>query len=736
MTMVMTGQTVGRYLVLERLGEGGMGIVYKAKDTRLGRHLAIKVMRQGQAGATRRLLREAQAASALNHPGIVTIYEIGEQDGHDYIAMEYVPGPTLAGLLAAGPMPLDRALCVGGQVAEALAVAHGAGLVHRDLKPSNVMVNSDDRVKIVDFGLAKAVDSREPADATATMLTGEGTIVGTAAYMSPEQAMGRHLDARSDLFSLGTILYEMLSGRRPFSGDTGMATAIAVLRDPPPPLSGVHRRVAAVVERCLQKDAAERFQSAADVQAAIGSCLAARPAATELSSIAVLPFRNMSGSQEDDYLCEGLAEEIINLLTRIPGLTVIARTSAFAVSGLDVREIGIRLDVACALEGSVRRSGSRVRVMAQLVRTADGAHVWSERYDRELVDIFVLEDEIAGAIATKLRGDLARAERSEAQPLVDVEARHAFLEGRYHFARGTPEALMRAKSCYERAIARDPGFAAAHESLGELHLVLGFFGAALPREAFSLSIWHALRALEQDPQFAEAHALVATLRKELDYNWDEVQREFRIALDLNPASPVVRLRYALSGLMPFGRADEAVAEIEGVLAADPLSLFVRWWLGALYALARRPDAAVDQGRQMLELDARYYLGHCVLGLGLDGLGRYEESVDAFENAATLSGGLPLMLGYLAFAYGRAGRHADGARVLAELEQRASSTYVPPMAFVQAHVGRQDWAAALDWMDRAIDGRDPMIVPIKMYHFLDPVRSHPRFAALLQKMNLA
>ncbi len=473
----LTGHTIGHYLVLEELGHGGMGVVYKARDTRLGRLAAVKVLRPdspGGAEATRRFLREAQTASALNHPNILTIYEIGTDEGVDYIAMEFVEGGTLANLIASGPLPAERALRLASQVADALAVAHAASIVHRDLKPSNIMMPAADRVKVVDFGLAKLAGTAASTSDTAAALSTTGAIVGTAPYMSPEQASGLLVDARSDLFSLGTILYEMLAGWMPFRSDSAVGTLAAILKDTPAPIPGIRPAVARLVERCLRKDPAARFQSAAELKSAIADCLAPQHAA-DAPSIAVLPFTNMSGVKEDDYLCEGLAEEIIDALTRIPGLRVIARTSAFAVGrmGLDVREAGSRLDVGTILEGSVRRAGPRVRVTAQLVSTSDGSHVWSERYDRELTDVLQLEDEIAQAIAARLRVELAGTGGRQPQAVTNPEAYTAYLEGRYYFARGTPDALAQAMACYERATSIDPGFALAYDSLGELYLVPG-----------------------------------------------------------------------------------------------------------------------------------------------------------------------------------------------------------------------------------------------------------------------
>jgi serine/threonine-protein kinase len=735
----LTGRTIGHYRILGRLGEGGMGVVYQARDTRLDRLAALKVMRSASAGdldRRRRFVGEAQAASALNHPNILTIYEIGADGGLDYIAMEFVAGGTLADVMRKGPLAAERALRVAAQVADALSAAHAAFIVHRDLKPSNIMMPADDRVKVVDFGLAKRGAAGAPTAETVEALTERGAVVGTTPYMSPEQAAGHAVDARSDLFSLGIILYEMLAGRRPFTGDSTAGTLAAILRDAPAPIPGLAPDVARLVERCLQKDPTQRVQSAVELKAAILACLAPRPACS-VPSIAVLPFTRMSAAADDTYLCEGLAEEIINALTRIPGLKVIARTSAFAVSrmGLDVREAGARLDVGHILEGSVRREGGRVRVTAQLVSTGDGSHLWSERYDREMTDVLVLEDEIAEAIAVRLRVELTGSGRERPQPPVDPEAHTAYLEGRYYFARATPDALSRAHECYERAIARDPGAALAYDSLAELYWYLGFFGNVPPRDAFSQSTWHALRALELDDTLAQTHALLGMLRKELDYNWPEVDRELRRALDLNRESPLVRLRYAISGLLPHARNDEAMRELEVVLQADPLSILARWWMSVLAHLARQPDRTIAEGRHMIALDPGHFLGHWALGVGLNDVGNGSGAVEALREAHALSGGIPFTLGFLAMISGGAGFHDDVLRLRRQAEAMAGTGYLPPSTLAWCHVGLGDWDAALDWMDRAIEARDPIIMPIKSFPFLDPVRGDARYQALLRKMHL-
>ena len=739
----MIGTTLDHYRIVKQIGAGGMGVVYRAHDERLDRDVAIKVLHESVARDADRLARferEAKAVAKLAHPNILAIYQLGTHEGSPFIVTELLDGESLRRRIPPRGMAWREAAEIGAAVAEGLAAAHRKNIVHRDLKPENIFVTSDGGVKILDFGLARIVLPADEEAETETLTPGgtaAGVVMGTVGYMSPEQAAGHPVDTRSDLFSLGTVLYEMLAGRRPFGGDSAVGTFAALLRDAPPPLAGVDPKVARLVERCLQKDVADRYQSAVELKSAIEECL--MPGADrERASIAVLPFANMSGAKEDDYLCEGLAEEIINVLTRIPGLRVIARTSSFAIGRmeLDVRETGARLDVGNILEGSVRRAGQRVRITAQLVTTSDGSHLWSERFDRELTDILALEDEIAEAIAERLRVELKQDDRGQRRPEINPEAHALFLEGRYYFARGTSDAMGQAKERFERAIELDPTFALAFDSLAELYWYFGLFGKAVPREAFSQGTWHAMRALELDDTLAETHALLGMLRKELDYNWPEVDRELNRARELNRESPLVRLRYAISGLLPHGRMDEAVAEVEAVLQSDPLSLFVRWWLGAMAYLGRRPERLIEEGRHMVALDPTHFLGHWACGLGAIESDTPDEALAALETAHKLSGGIPFTLGFLAYGYGRLGRPDDARELLEQAETIAAKSYVPPSTFGFGYASLDDWDAAFHWWEQAVEVRDPFIMPIKTWPFFDPVRGDPRYRAMLRRMNLS
>ncbi len=734
-----------RYAVERELGRGGMATVYCAEERHPRRHVAIKVLDPTLAAVLgpERFLREVDLASKLAHPHILPVYAAAEAGGLLYYVMPYVEGESLRDRLTREKqLPLEDALRIGREVADALSYAHSRGVVHRDIKPENILLESGHAV-VADFGIALAIHQ-----AGGPRLTETGMALGTPAYMSPEQAAGStDLDGRSDLYSLGCVLYEMLAGEPPFTGPTMQSVVHQHLAVEAPSVTrlrpAVPASVATAVGRALAKTPADRFVNMAEFGVALstgsetGRAAATAPPGGRTPCVAVLPFANMSGTPGDDYLCDGLAEEIINALGQIPGLRVIARTSSFVVArlGLDAREIGARLGVESILEGSVRRSGACVRVTAQLVSTRDGAHLWSDRYDRELTDLLVLEDEVAAAVAERLRGELRAGAGEPRRAAVDPEAYAAFLEGRCHFAKGTPDALTKAAACYALAIERDPAFAAAYDSAAELHWFLGFFGNVRPRDAFSTSTWYALRAIELDDTSAETHALLGMLRKELDYDWPEVDRELRRATELNRGSPLVKLRRAISGLLPRGRVVEAMAELEDVVRVDPLSVPSRWWLAVMAYLAGRLDRMDEEAQRMIALDARHFLGHWTLGIHRDAVGEHAEAVAALERAHELSGGSPFTLGFLALVKGHAGRSDETHALLARAARAAESGYVPPSTFAFGCIGLGDWDAAFDWLHKSVDGRDPLVMPLKTYPFLEPVRGDPRYRALLDGMKL-
>ena len=546
----MVGTSLAHYRILEKLGEGGMGEVFLAEDTRLDRRVALKVLSPELASKPDRIerfRREARAVAALNHPNIVTIYSVEEADGSSFLTMELVEGELLSHRVRPGGLPLDEFLAVAKPLADALAAAHERGITHRDLKPSNVMVGRDGRLKVLDFGLAKLQETSKAGDdetmaLSAAELTQAGAMLGTMPYMAPEQARGRPADHRVDIFSLGVIFYELLTGERPFRGETSAEIVSSILRDVPREVSQVRTELpdhlARLVRRCLEKDPARRIQSARDLRLELDelAVAAAEPAAKTAPSVAVLPFADMSPEKDQDYFCEGIAEELINGLGRIENLRVASRTSSFQFKGatVDVREIGRLLDVANILEGSVRKAGNHLRITAQLVTVADGYRRWSDRYDREMKDIFAIQDEIAESIVEALEVTLSPKERRAIQNVAtrDVEAYDFYLRGRKFFYETTRSSYEYARQLYSRAIEIDPNYALAFAGIADCCSFLYMFAEASEAN-MRLADENSLRALELDPELAESHAsrgLALSIAKQ----FAAAEAEFQEAVRLNP----------------------------------------------------------------------------------------------------------------------------------------------------------------------------------------------------------
>jgi len=741
----MIGRTISHYQIVEKLGEGGMGLVYKARDTHLDRFVALKVLppeKVANVERKRRFVREAKTASALNHPNIITIYDIDQDCGTDFMAMECVAGQTLSRLIARG-LAAKEAVGYAIQTADALAAAHAVGIIHRDLKPANVMVTESGLVKVLDFGLAKLTEAAvSPEDSTRTerQSTELGVVVGTAAYMSPEQAEGRAVDARSDLFSFGVVLYEMLSGRRAFVGPSNVAILAAVLHEEPEPLGGdVPSGLEQIVVRCLRKRPDERYPSACELRQALEK-VALVP--TPLPSIAVLPFANLSAEKENEYFSDGLAEDIIDALAKVPGLRVIARTSAFAFRGKDAgaREIGAKLDVGHVLEGSVRRAGSRVRVTAQLIKTADQSHLWSERYDRDMIDVFAIQDDISHAIVERLRVRLVPDRPLVKRPTENLDAYSLLLRGRDCVIRATPEWLAKGKECVEQAIALDPNYALAYVGMAHYYIVSAVAGFVAGSEAFPHVKSAALAALKLDDTLAEAHSMLGAALGIGDFDWAGAEREFRRALELNPASPIVHFQYGAACLRPMGRPDEAVAEVRRALELDPLSMVYNAMLGLLYSVAGQHDLAIAQLQHSMELDPSSYTSYIGLARVYGHMGRLGEAIAAAEKACQLSGRNSAVMGVLARAYGGAGRRDEARALLEELTIRRRTAYVPPVAMMMAHAGVRQFGHVLEWLEKAIEERDVnIIMNLKSDPGTGPmhkfIRWHPRFRAVLRTMNL-
>ncbi len=783
----MIGTTISHYEVLEKLGEGGMGAVFKARDTQLGRHVAIKVLISTTADSAdmrARFLQEARAASSLNHPNIITIHDIvawgDEKTGGDSIVMELVRGQTLGDMIAGGKIPAVDAIRIAMQMADALSAAHNIGIVHRDLKPANVMVTPEGLAKVLDFGLAKlsgddsggalAMDAEDDVTRSVHIAAGPktaaGAIIGTVAYMSPEQAQGRKIDPRSDIFSFGSVVHEMLTGARAFQGKSGLETLAAVLRDDPKSLAeaGAEAPVElqAILARCMKKDPDQRFQQMADVKAALeeiyfatrsgvmsaASGVWTRQAPAKASpSIAVLPFVNMSSDKENDYFSDGLAEEIINALTHVSGLRVTARTSAFVFRGAqqDIRKIGESLNVASVLEGSVRKAGNRVRISVQLINVGDSSNVWSERFDREMTDVFEIQDEISVAIVghlkTALTGDLNQPIAAVSTVMVvrrfteNLEAYDLYLRGRYELYKMTREGLDAARRLFEQAIRMDPGYALAHDGLASSWFSEGFLGFASPREVMPKAKAAVRKALELDDTVAEAHATLGAVLALYDWDWPGAERELLRSIELNPASPVARDLYSFFFLRPTGRLDEAVTQVQNALSLDPLSILFRVHLGFLHYLQRNFDLSIAQFRKVLEMNPQYYLAHAMMGQVYTQAGKYAEAAACYVQARAADAGSNFVDSLEAMTLAAAGDIAAVRPLLQSIERRAADAYISPVSIAYVYTALGDRESAFELLDQAITDRDPNILGLKSNPIFDSLRSDPRYPGLLAKMQL-
>ena len=710
----MIGRTISHYEILEKLGEGGMGVVYKARDTKLNRDVALKFLPAGLTSdeeSRKRFVREAQAAAALNHPNICAVYEIGEADGHTFIVMPCIGGVSLADRIKDGPLPIDEALDIAIQIGKGLARAHDNGIVHRDVKPGNILIDEHGLVKIVDFGLAKL--------GSLTKMTVVGTTMGTVSYMSPEQARGDEVDHRSDIWALGVVLYEMVTGRVPFRGEYDQAVIYSILNMEPEPATslraGVSMELDGIIRKALSKDRDGRYQHMEDIRNDLESFLGKAPlnpdkggsAETE-PSIAVLPFVNISADPENEYFSDGLAEELIIALTRLKGLRVVARTSAFRFRGkeTDIREIGRQLDVGSILEGSVRKSGNKLRINVQLINVDDGYHIWSDRFDRELEDIFVIQDEIARAVVDKLEVTLSL---KPGKPLVrqytdDLDAYSLYLKGLYNWNLMTPEGWKLSRECLEKAVAIDSGFAPAYAGLAVWYQSQAYWGETPPVEAYKKSMENAKRALEIDEEMAMVHNVIACNYFLYDRNWAASEREFKRSLELDPTSSIARVNYGLH-LVLNDRISDALEQPGIAQRYDPFSVIVNTWAALILFYAGKAEEAILRLRETMEMESGHWQPHYHLASVYLDQSRLEEASEEAEKAFKLSGGASITLMILASVGFVSGRVAEGQEALERLLDREKIVYVPPTFFAWIAMTQDDPSDAFRYVEKAIDVKD-------------------------------
>ena len=724
----------GRYTIDRELGRGGMATVYLADDVKHRRQVAIKVLRPELAAllGPDRFLREVEIAAQLNHPHILALYDSGEAGGFLFYVMPYVTGESLRHKLEREKqLSVEEALAVTRQVASALGHAHAHNVIHRDVKPENILLHEGEAM-VADFGIALAVSV-----AADERLTQTGIAVGTPEYMSPEQAFGeRSVDARSDVYSLGCVLYEMLAGEPPYTGATAQVLIAKRLVDPVPAVRRLRVAVPPAVEqalmRALAKAPADRFASVGAFVEAL-----AAPARPRMPSVAVLPFRNLSADPENEYFADGITEDVIAHLSKIRALRVISRTSvmAFKQREQSLKEIAARLEATTLVEGSVRRAGDRVRIVAQLIDAETDRHLWAETYDRQLTDIFAIQTDVALQIATALETELSADERTRIrkEPTSDLQAYRLYMQGRHWLIGYTPGSMQQAIEYFRRAIAQDPGYALAHASVAMAYAELGEVGALAPDVAYSSATEASTQALRLDPGLGEAHSVAAYLKTLWDFDWAGAEREFQRALELSPSSADT---YDLYGRMcsGLGRFDEAIALQRRAQELDPLAH--RLDVATTQLRAGRYAEAVQGAAHALEIDPAHDRALATLGWAHFKMGDIAEGLATLERAVAAAPGNTQWLAQLGQAYALAGRAERARDVLRQLEDRARTSYVSPYLLAFVHTGLGDHERALDLLERAFAERTGAVYGIKGSFLFAPLRTHPRFKALLKKINLA
>jgi len=724
-----------------------MGVVYEALDLKLDRSVALKFLPPDltrDPDAKARFIHEAKAVSALDHPNVCNLHEIDEtDDGQLFIAMACYEGETLKERIARGPLPIEDAADITGQIAEGLAKAHERRIVHRDIKPANIFITDEGLVKILDFGLAKLTDRSQ--------LTKTGSIVGTAAYMSPEQGRGSPVDHRTDIWSLGIILYEMMTGELPFEADHELAMLYLIVNEEPRSVISrrpdVPKELERIVERTLAKEPGERYETAHDLKkelVALGTSEHSESAGQKVStqqskpSIAVLPFRDMSSRRDQEYFCEGIAEELINALVKLDGLRVAARTSAFQFKDRDsdVKQIGSQLEVKTVLEGSVRKSGNRLRITAQLIKVEDGFHIWSEKYDRDLDDIFAIQDEISLAIVEKLKVRILGDEKKRLvkRHTENQEAHNLYLKGLYFWNRRLEGGMKRAMEHFQQAIEKDPDYALAHVGIADTYNITGFFGYMSPKETFPKATVAAKRALEIDDTLGEAHASLAFAITFFNWDWHAAEEEFKRAVELDPNYATAHEWYALF-LFVVGRFDESITEAKRAQELDPLSLIISTVVGIAYYFARQYEESIAHHRQVLDMDPNFLLASTYIVLPYVENGRSDDAIATMRKVEAMATEHAYTLGYFGWAYGTSGEEEEALKILGKLDELAKARYVCPVhrAHVLAGIGRTE--EAIEMLEEAYKENGPVMVFSRTIPVFKNFQSNPRFKALLEKMGL-
>ena len=788
----MIGQTLSHYRILEKVAAGGMGVVYRARDEQLDRDVALKVLPSGTLTddtARRHFRKEALALAKLNHPNIETVYEFGTQDGTDFLVMEYVPGKTLADRLAGGTLPEREVIALGMQIAAALEEAHERGIVHRDLKPANIAITAKGVAKVLDFGLAKLL---HPVDeGTTEALTDSHVAAGTLPYMSPEQLKGEPIDARADIYTIGAVLYEMATGRRAFPENQTSRLIDAILHQPPVAPRALNSRISVELEsitlKCLDKDPDQRYQSAKELLVdlrrlepsssryaspphpspvwgrvaklvgygvpallvlAVGLTainvgrwrdrLLGHPRTPQIRSLAVLPLANLSGDPTEEFFADGMTDALITDLGKISALRVISRTSVmhYRDAKKTLPEIARELNVDAVVEGSVLRSGNRVRISAQLIRARSDQHLWTESYERDLRDVLALQSEVARNVANSIRIQVTPMEagRLESTSPVNEEAYQLYLKGRYHWNKRNPDALNKSLEYFQQAVSKDPQYAPAYAGLADTYRLLGQFAVLPLRVSTDKAKAAAQTALKLDKDLAEAHASLGIGSLMDHFDWRQADRELSTAIELNPGYASAYQWRAVS-LASTGRVEEGVNMARRAQELDPLSLIINAYLGFAYYESRNYDSAADQCKKTLELDPNFAVAHSYLALAYAQKGAYELSLGEARKGVELSGGAANLKVMLAVVTAAAGKRTEAQQMAVQLAGAAHEGYLNPaeIGVIYAQLGEKD--RAFQWLETAYEEGSIWTAFLKSEPALDSLRSDPRFARLLREVGL-
>jgi serine/threonine protein kinase/tetratricopeptide (TPR) repeat protein len=762
--------TISHYRILGKLGEGGMGEVYLAQDPRLGRQVAIKLLPasyQYDPDRRARFLKEARAASALRSPNIAAIYDIGEHDGAMFIVMEYVEGDVLSRRIKQASLSIREVIRIATEVSDALDEAHTIGIVHRDIKSSNLIISQRGMVKMLDFGLAKVIDPSAPTDSsdlTAALgqQTAYGTVMGTVSYMSPEQALGQRLDHRTDVFSLGVVIYEMLTGRLPFGGASTNEIIDNIVHNEPVAIARFNYsappELERIVRKCMEKEPSRRYQHTQELSTDLRNLIRdtdsgagtdpvasrkTRPARRgrsrkTIDSLAVLPLINASGDPDTEYLSDGITESIINSLSQLPKLRVMARSTVFRYKGRDVdgRQVGDELGVRAVLTGRVLQRPQQLIIKTELVDTADGSLLWGEQYNRKLEDIFTVEDEISREISEQLRLKVSGAQKKKLTKRYteNTEAYQHYLKGRFYWNKRTEESMKRGIEYFQQAIESDPGYALAYAGLADSYNLLASYSMLASSDAFPRAKAVARRALELDEGLAEAHTSMSFAKFGYDWDWAEAERGFKRALELNPGYPMAHQWYAVM-LVALSRFEESFAHVVRAQELDPLSLPINTLVGWLHHLARDYDRAIAQYRSTIELDTGFALAHRRLGQTYEQKQMYSEALSAFQRAEDLAGEDVELLSARGHLYGVLGEREKAEAALEKLSATSKLRYVPAYLIARAYAGMAEKDRVFEWLEKAYEERYGYLAYLNVEPLFDNLRSDPRFVDLVHRVGL-